>query len=198
MSLCTSKLFSLICAVAGLIVCATANAATFNVSAGNVSELRQAIAAANANGEADIINVQGRYRSYPVTSSYDKFGPNAYPPITSEIRINGNGGSLVQAVWGTGRLFYVASGGKLTLVNLKLQNAVARGGEGGSGGGGGGVGLGGAIFNHGEVVLEGCTFNDNWAIGGDGGDGSIYGGGGGGSPGGAGGDNKSIKSRFRR
>lgn len=67
------------------------------------------------------------------------------------------------------RLFYVQSGGELTLRNLSLGNGLARGGSGGSGesAGGGGAGLGGMLFNDGAVQIVGCTLTGNVAQGGN-------------------------------
>ena len=89
----------------------------------------------------------------------------------------------------TYRGFFVLSG-EVTINDLKIQNATARGGTGGDGlsAGGGGMGAGGGLFvNSGaKVTLVSVSFADDRAIGGDGGRGATRGGGGGG--GGMGGD----------
>ena len=69
---------------------------------------------------------------------------------------------------------------KITIKNLTIENAVARGGDGGDGGkindrggaGGGGLGAGGGLFVHegGRVVLENVHFKSCEASGGKGGD----------------------------
>lgn len=67
------------------------------------------------------------------------------------------------------RLFYVKTGGDLTLRNLSLGHGLARGGDGGSGesAGGGGAGLGGMLFNDGAAQILGCTLSGNVAQGGN-------------------------------
>jgi len=66
------------------------------------------------------------------------------------------------------RLFNIASGASLTLVDVTLAGGIAQGGNGGAGflSGGAGAGLGGAIFNQGTLTIEGSTFTANQAIGG--------------------------------
>ncbi len=82
--------------------------------------------------------------------------------------------------------------GTVTIENLTIANALAKGGAGG-GGGGGGAGLGGGLFvganvagDAGAVTLTNVTFKNDTAAGGSGASGSTGGGGGllGGSGGG--------------
>lgn len=101
------------------------------------------------------------------------YGPNALPPVASEMTIVGFGrvttikavhvGDPAPLTANAFRFFYVSGGlsgeiangsavpalGKLTLRNLVLQGGYAKGGDAGTGGGG--AGMGGAIFNQGEL-----------------------------------------------
>jgi Domain of unknown function (DUF4347) len=89
----------------------------------------------------------------------------------------------------TYRGFFVDSG-TISISNLTIKNAVAKGGDGGSGGGGGAAGMGGALFiKSGTVTVNNVTFDHDTAVGGNGGnggDGNGSGGGGNGSNGGGG------------
>lgn len=120
------------------------------------------------------------------------YGPNALPPIQSEVVIEGNGARLLAQHVGDPapsaaaafRFFYVSGGlegqlpaGQLSLRNLTLTGGHAKGGDGGNGGGGG-AGLGGAIFNQGTLSIEASTLHDNTARGGNCDIGSGGGGGG--------------------
>jgi len=88
------------------------------------------------------------------------------------------------------RLFYVHANSSLALKHLTVSDGQARGGMGEFPGGGGGGGLGGAVFSEGTVGVVRCTFLDNQAVGGDGGEGFSrnLGGAGGGPNGGLGGN----------
>lgn len=118
------------------------------------------------------------------------YGPNALPPIASDITVEGNGAVVERAEMAPKmRLLFVAGAptptaavggmrglepGKLTLRNLTLRGGLARGGAGGSCAvsGGGGAGLGGALFAQGQVTLWGVTLWGNRAEGGAGGTGT--------------------------
>jgi len=75
----------------------------------------------------------------------------------------------------------------VSISNLSVSNAVARGGTGGSaffgGGGGGGLGAGGACFVNGSVTLSSATISNCSAIGGTGGSANGSGDGAGGGAG---------------
>ena len=110
------------------------------------------------------------------------------------ITINGLGHTIDAN--GTGRVFFVESG-KVTIDNIRVDNALAQGGNGGGSnaefgsGGGGGLGAGAALFvNSGATVtLTAVQFSDAAARGGDGGiETNTIGGAGGGGGGGLGGD----------
>jgi hypothetical protein len=114
------------------------------------------------------------------------YGPNALPPIASDITIVNSFllyvGSRIRLIAAhTGdptpitanafRFFYVSGGltgelpaGSLTLINTVLQGGYAKGGDSGSGGGG--AGMGGAIFNQGTLVLADVSLIGNTAQGG--------------------------------
>jgi hypothetical protein len=109
------------------------------------------------------------------------YGPNALPPIASDIRISAYGMITMLLTQHTGdptpatadafRLFYVSGGlsgelaqGMLTLENLVLQSGYAKGGDGGYGGAG--AGMGGAVFNQGALDLRNVALIGNTAQGG--------------------------------
>ena len=154
---------------------------TINVNAGDVDGLIAAIQTLNATGGGTIELVQASV--YTATAPSDWwYGPNAFPAITSDITIEGNGAEI-QGAWGSPkfRLFYVSGGystlpaGILTLRDLTLTGGYAQGGNGGTasggivGSGGGGAGMGGAIFNQGQLLLINVKLIQNQAIGGAGG-----------------------------
>ena len=144
--------------------------ATFTVSItgdSGAGSLRQAIIDANAAAGADtIVFAAGLTASAPATinlstSGDGTAGPSAFG-ITSDIIITGpngaNGITLNNTV--NQRLFYISAAGKLTLDSLTLSGGKAQGGNGGNGtlsGGGGAAGLGGAIFNAGNLTLLNST-----------------------------------------
>jgi hypothetical protein len=208
---------------------ATAGAATLTVNSaaddtipgnGRVT-LREAVAAANADGVTDL----GQTGSGPdsivfdpslagatielSTSANSTFGPSALS-ITTDITIDGGAAPLLTISRNAGvarlRLFYVASGGTLRLRNVTLANGVAAGFDGGAtyrgGTGGGGAGLGGAIFNQGTVEIVQSTLVSNQAVGGAGGPQSAIvdtfprGGSGGGGTAGAGGAPTGANAAF--
>jgi CSLREA domain-containing protein len=153
--------------------------------------LRDAINYANDIGGGTItLQTNATYDFTTVDNNW--YGPNALPPIQSNITINGNGAtlerdsSLPETTAGAVRFFYVSGGiatelplGTLTLQNLTLTNGLAKGGD--STAGGGGLGAGGAIFNQGNLTLSGVTLTGNTALGGSSGvdlaEGSLGGGG---------------------
>jgi hypothetical protein len=87
----------------------------------------------------------------------------------SSLAIEGGGHVLDGA--GLYRGLFVAEG-EVSVENLTIQDARAKGGNGAAGwaGGGGGAGLGGGLFvaSGAEVTLEDVTFLDNRAVGGNG------------------------------
>jgi len=117
------------------------------------------------------------------------YGPNALPPIASNITIVPQSGILQLTASHTGdptpatanafRFLYVSGGlefqaGSLTLNGTVLQGGYAKGGDSGFGGG---AGMGGAIFNQGDLVLSSVSLIGNTAHGGNVTSGSGFGGG---------------------
>jgi len=159
---------------------------TVNVAAGDVPGL---IAAMN-NSQVSTINLSPSTYTLTAINNY-WFGANGLPIVDRTLTINGNGAVLVRDNAAPAFRFFYVKGlagnalGRLTLNSVELRNGLAQGGNGGGGanGGGGGAGMGGAIFNHGMVILLGCTLDGNLAHGGNGGDavaGAASGGNGGG------------------
>lgn len=160
------------------------------IGAGLFGDIRYCLNAANANPGSTITFIP-TYSSVTLTSPL--------PPITSQTYISGNFPTISGG--GVYRIFFVDAppGSAVTFVNLILQDGRAKGGNGGAGGGGGGLGAGGAIFvNSGSVTIDGCSFANCSAVGGNGGIGSAFtfvAGGGGGGLGGNGGDGVDLGSR---
>lgn len=154
------------------------------------------------------------FTSPATTNSVASYGPTAFViGSNADITIDGYSAPGLTISGGNAiRLFVITNRASLTLEDLTLTGGLAKGGSGGAGeggagggnsgdggspvsggGGGGGAGLGGAIFvDGGTLTVEGCTFVNNAAQGGNGGTGkgagNINGGGGGGSLGADGGD----------
>ncbi len=122
--------------------------------------------------------------SGPWLDLHNKLGPTATPVIFSTVEIEGNGATL-QSVGafkpqpGNFRLFAVvrindpggfAGRGNLSLRNVYIKNFRIKGGDGGDGGGGG-LGAGGAIYvdQFAFLTVDGSTFENNGAVGGNGG-----------------------------
>lgn len=174
---------------------------TFDVS--TETQLNQAIARADAatSGSFDIV-----FTNATITEGTDTGAPVdfagqtlAAPPDLYAINlhsgvsltIDGNGWTLDGANTYRGLFAYA---GNVTIENLTIADAEAKGGSGGSGqfGGGGGGGLGGGLFvaSGATVALDGVGFSGDSAVGGSGGAGGatdLGGGGGLGGPGGNGG-----------
>jgi hypothetical protein len=131
--------------------------------------------------------------------SHNYMGPTATPIVFSKIIIEGNGATLQWLDHGgaapvNSRLFAIgpdlttdpnaSAKGDVTLKNVYVKGFHVKGGDGGFGGGGGGLGAGGAIYNFGGVLtIENSTFENNGAVGGNGGDGTSDNGGGAGGGG---------------
>jgi hypothetical protein len=109
-----------------------------------------------------------------ITESADLTALNLHTGVSVTIvggnhTLNGAGHSALQVI-----------AGDVTVQNLTIENAVARGGNG-SGDGGGGAGLGGGLFvgSSGTVTLSNVTFSSDSALGGNGGSAGGTGGAGG-------------------
>ena len=161
-----------------------------------VGDLAAAIANANQSSGPDTLSLKGACNYGLTARDNTTFGPNGLPVITGKITILGSG-AIIQRNGATPfRLFTVETSGDLELRDVTLRSGVAQGGIGGSGGtnngggGGGGTGLGGAIYNRGELTIARSSLVSNAARGGNGGAGGTAGGGtsqGGGGGGGGGG-----------
>jgi hypothetical protein len=109
-----------------------------------------------------------------MSAPYDDYanytGPTATPMVTSAITIEArgatirHGGSLVPY-----RAFAVGDSGSLTIKEAYIKGFEIQGGDGRDGGGGG-MGAGGAVYVHGGfLTVEQSTFEQNGALGGNGG-----------------------------
>ncbi len=154
----------LVCAaVASALFAAPAAATTFNVT--DDASLRAALTAA---GNGDVLSFAGNV----VVAGDD------LPVIQKNLMIEGNGFSLDGANARRGLFVYA---GVVSIRDLTIQNARARGGDGGFLGGGGGAGLGGALFvaSGADVSVSNVQLRNSTAVGGNG----LAGGGGGGGGG---------------
>jgi hypothetical protein len=121
-----------------------------NLADAGAGSLRQAILDANVDGGTDTIVFSGAATGGTIsllTRGGTTFGPNALE-VTSTIIIQGSGETIQRDNAAPNmRLFFVATGGDLTLNDVTLTNGFARGGDGGTNlgddGGGGGGGFGG-------------------------------------------------------
>jgi predicted outer membrane repeat protein len=128
-----------------------ARAATFDVTNTNDSgagSLRQAILDANANAEADVINVPAG--TYVLTSGEME--------ITTDITINGAGaGSTVIDGNGSGRIFFINESSATVVINdLTVQN--------GQSGDGGGIWTSGTLTTNNVVVQDSFADGDGGGI----------------------------------
>ncbi len=174
-------------------VTSTAQEVTVNAPSGIANgncTLGEAMLAANAGASVDGCQVQGsapysidlqQGQTYVLSEVANWwYGPNALPPVANAMIFDGHGATL-QVPSGTVRLrfFYVGANptatgtlgyhtpgaGSLTLRELTLTGGRQHGGD--SQFGGGGAGMGGAIFNHGLLLLDRVTLQDNRASGGN-------------------------------
>jgi hypothetical protein len=167
-------------------------------SASTAAQLIAAINSANSSTAADAITLVAG-STISMTQPLPGIAANS-----GGLTIFGNG-DTIQRSSATGtpgfRLFDVAVGASLALMNLTLQgglayaqggaihnqgtlslesvvvqNNTAQGGPGSAGGygpGSGGDGTGGGIYSTGALTLQGCTIRNNFALGGRGGDGYL-------------------------
>jgi hypothetical protein len=162
----------------GLVVNSTSDAA--NPGAG-LTSLRGAVAVASRLTFAVTITFASALAGETIalsTTGDETFGPSALL-VTSNVILDGGSNSITIADNASDpmRLFYIVSGGSLTLKNLTISGGTARGG--GSGLGGGAAGLGGAIVNAGTLTIVQSALLNNSANGGTpGGSTSSIGGGG--------------------
>lgn len=139
--------------------------ATFNISAGDVNGLVAAIKSANANSEADTINLAAGIYDVSTYTGEDRatdadffesgiLAANAFPVIRSEITINGASAAttlITREGAAFFRLFLVATDGTLRLNDVTLRK--------------GDVGEvdtdGGAVYNKGTFETERSVFTAN-------------------------------------
>jgi CSLREA domain-containing protein len=119
---------------------------------GDAAALVQAIEQANSNGQADTITLQpgcSYTLSIPLTDPSRQDGLlHVQPDGGNALTIAGNGATIARAAnTGPRRLFDVAPGARLTLLDLTLTGGVAR--------------SGGAVLNAGETVLRRVTLIRN-------------------------------------
>ena len=146
---------------------------TSDPSFGTGTSLREAVNYANSLTGSHTITFDPSLAGKTISLGFDgddTYGPSALV-VTGNVTISGLGGSSgvtidrdTTAAPDRLRLFYVASGGTLTLQDLTLSGGLAKGGS--SVGGGGGAGLGGAIVDAGTLNVLRCTLTGNQAIGG--------------------------------
>ncbi len=132
-----------------------AHAESFTLTTCDTSELISAITVANANGQADTIELRANCTySLIVANNNAGQGPNGLPVITGALTMHGNGSTIARASSDPFRLLQVASG-----VVLELDNLTLRGGfdlditrSGGAG-----------IWNQGELELTNVVLAENVA-----------------------------------
>ncbi len=138
------------------------HAVTFACASGDSACVIQAITAANANDEADTLNLaNGTYLFAQINHGTD--GSNALPSITSRIDIVGSGAAFTHMEREPSappfRLFHVAASGRLQLDGITITG----GDEAGNVLGGGG------LLSHGEAVVLRSLVRENRAAMGGGG-----------------------------
>ena len=170
----------------------TQDAHVITVPGGDVAALIAALNAANSHTEGTLINLEAGVYTLTAVDNTSGGDNNGLPAIISPICIQGAGADttlIERASANEFRLFYVASGGVLTLNAVTLQGGFLWGGDGGGlfndqggrviisngiitgsvvvGGGGGG------IFNRGTMRITQSTLSGNAQADGIGG-GGIY------------------------
>ncbi|HEX8077144.1 MAG TPA: CSLREA domain-containing protein, partial [Chthoniobacterales bacterium] len=154
-------------------------AATFNISDQNPAGLKAALAQSNTNNEDDVINLasQGTY----VLSTVDNTdgGANGLPVLVKDgadadvghtLVINGNGATIARSdAQGTPDFrilrisnFGAAASNSITISHLTFANGSSNGPAHTSGD------SGGAAYVNGWVLMNECTFRDNYALSGGG------------------------------
>lgn len=137
---------ALVLSSALLVAASPASAATFAPT--STAELVAAMTTANANGEADTIDLDGQAFSLAaVDNSTD--GPNGLPSVLAGSVLTIRNGTIERTGTPLFRLLHVASGATLALENVTLRGGAA------------GVSPGGAVYNAGTFAATGCTFSGN-------------------------------------
>jgi parallel beta-helix repeat protein/predicted outer membrane repeat protein len=129
-----------------------------NFTAATVSDLIADINAANATGGTNTITLAAK-QTFTITQLENVIdGANGLPVIVlgDNLTIVGNGDTIQRDNKSAAfRLFEVAAGASLTLVDLTLQNGLASGF--------GRAGLGGGVLTDGNLTVSGCTLSSNSA-----------------------------------
>ena len=124
---------------------------TVTIAAGDVNGLIAAIEAANASPEPDtLLLTTSTYTLTAIHSTTDE-GFVGFPPITSEIAIQGNGSTITRDSSDKFRLIEIMPSGALTLEDVTLSNGEADG-----------DGLdGGAVYNEGDFIIKRSIVSGN-------------------------------------
>ena len=161
----------------------------------DVGDLIDAINSANANSDTTRL-ILDQNCTYPITAvdnTYGGAGPNAFPQITTNVKIEGNNATLTKSKTLGNRFFFITHSGNLLLEDITLENGYPFRGDNPNSRGGaiyndGGAfravrsvfienvakdGKGGAIYNLGLLTLEDTLFETNFSDNG----GAIYNGG---------------------
>jgi hypothetical protein len=146
--------------LAPLVTSGLVHAAVFQCSAGDVACLIAAIKTANGNGEDDTITLEaGTYTLTAIDNDTD--GSNGLPSITSPLTITGADAATTiiarEASAPLFRLLHVAAAGILTLKDLTITRGAVGPTIPGS------TAFGGALLNHGTVILSDCNLTENTA-----------------------------------
>ncbi|MFF7973857.1 hypothetical protein [Streptomyces sp. NPDC007905] len=131
---------------------------TIPCDSGGSQDLIDAINLANVNGGTIKLAKDCAYR---FANPFAAGSVNALPPITGNVKIIGNGSTLIRSARGTEfRILRVEEGGSLTLTNLTVTGGYLNSHPGEADGGG--------IANEGTLKLENVTVSGN-QVSGDGG-----------------------------
>jgi hypothetical protein len=168
-----------------------------NANDSGAGSLRDALASAAGNAEADTIQfdagLAGGTISLTSNHATGTFGPTGLVISGDTVTIDGSDAPGLKISGANARrIFAVTSSGSLTLDSITLTGGRAKGGDGGNGdaGGGGAAGLGGAVYVHSgsSLTVRQSTLSGNTALGGSGATNNArFNGGGGGGLGGNGG-----------
>jgi len=122
-------------------IVSSSNAATISLDPGNFTKT-----IIESGSDSDVFELDPNQGEYSLSSS------NVNITISKDITIKSSDSNqnAVINLNQLGRLFLISNTGKLTLINITINNGTAD--------------LGGAIYNFGNVTLTGCTFTNNTAI----------------------------------
>ena len=145
----------------------TVHAATFDIPAGDVTALIDAINTANANGVPDVINLAAgsTYVLSPASDARIPFtdgGDNGLPRIYADLTINGNGATLHRDASAPQFRLLMVTGANLTVNDLTLTGGIATVGASGciTSACGGGIFLYGGSLTINNSVFSGNTVSN--------------------------------------